>query len=292
MKRFVAALVALVFVAGCENIDDLSAKPRPIGEFALGYNVVVAPNLVVGPASREVEKDVWIKAMKSAIDERFSRYEGDQLYHFGISLEGYVLAQPGLPVVLAPKSVLILKVTVWDDAAGQKLNAEPEQLTVLETLDGETIVGSGLTKTAEEQMETLSVNAAKLIQRWITRKHFEEQWFKKRKDVPQTSPEQSVAVANVAPAAKPAVTAPSTATDTSRAAVAVKPAAAATADQAETEAAMAVAPTTTTTEPEANSAAPVKAGAAAATLEFKQPNAEQNPADNATAETEAAPEVN
>jgi len=51
---------------------------------------------------------------------------------------------------------------------------------VLESLDGDTIVGSGLTKTAEEQMETLSFNAAKLIQRYITRQHRSEQWFKRK----------------------------------------------------------------------------------------------------------------
>ena len=51
---------------------------------------------------------------------------------------------------------LIFKLTVWDDAAGKKLNDEPEQITVLENLDGDTIVGSGLTKSAEEQLQSLS----------------------------------------------------------------------------------------------------------------------------------------
>lgn len=180
MYRFFLALTALAFVAACENIDDLSAKPKPIGEFALGYNVVVAPNIVMGPASREANDEEWIAAVKKAVDDRFNRYDGNQLYHFGISLDGYVLAQPGLPVVLSPKSVLILKLTVWDDAEGKKLNEEPEQITVLESLDGETIIGSGLTKTAEEQMDTLAFNAAKLIQRYITRQHRENQWFKRK----------------------------------------------------------------------------------------------------------------
>ena len=31
--------------------------------------------------------------MEAAIEERFSRYDGDSLYHLGISVEGYVLAQ-------------------------------------------------------------------------------------------------------------------------------------------------------------------------------------------------------
>ncbi len=182
MFRFFALLVVVLGLSACEDINDLSKPPAPIGEFSLAHNVVVAPNLVMGPASREASNEAWTEAVKKAVDERFSRYDGDQHYHFGISLEGYVLAQPGLPVVLSPKSVLILKLTVWDDAAGKKLNEEPEQITVLENLDGETIVGSGLTKTADEQMKTLAENSAKLIQRWITREHRTKQWFKRTQE--------------------------------------------------------------------------------------------------------------
>jgi hypothetical protein len=196
MLRFVMAAVALLFVAGCENIDDISAKPRPIGEFALGHNVVVSPNLVMGPLSREISDEQWIASVTKSIDDRFSRYDGDQLYHFGVSLEGYVLAQPGVPLVLAPRSVLIMKVTIWDDAAGEKLNAEPRQLTILERVDGGTVVGSGLTKSAEEQLESLSFNAAKEIQRYIEREHRSKRWFQRRPGTgAKTSADEADAVA-------------------------------------------------------------------------------------------------
>ena len=195
MFRFFIILLAAAFLAACENIDDISGKPAPIGEFALGHNVVVAPNLVMGPASREASDEDWIASVTKAIGDRFSRYEGEQLYHFGVSLEGYVLAQPGIPILLSPKSALILKLTVWDDAAGVKLNEEPEQITVLENLDGDTVIGSGLTKTADEQMLALSENAAKLIQRWITRQHRQEKWFKQRGDatpeIAEETPEET-----------------------------------------------------------------------------------------------------
>ncbi len=183
MFRFFALLIAVVSLSACENIDDISGKPAPIGEFALAHNIVIAPNLVKGPVSRDASKEEWIASVTKAIDSRFSRYDGDQLYHFGISLEGFVLAQPGIPLVLSPKSALIFKITVWDDAAGKKLNEEPEQLTVLESLDGDTIVGSGLTKSAEEQIQALSENAAKVIQRYITRMHRQEKWFKRRPEL-------------------------------------------------------------------------------------------------------------
>ena len=178
MLRAVCLTVLLTFVAACTNSNDLDQAAVPLGDFALGYNVVVAPNMVKGPVSREATKEQWIASLTKSIDDRFSRYDGPKLYHFGVSVEGYVLAEPGIPLVFSPKSALILNLTVWDDAAGKKLNPEPQQVTVLESLSGETMVGSGLTQSAEQQMENLSKNAAKLIQNYLVKMMREEKWFK------------------------------------------------------------------------------------------------------------------
>jgi len=94
-----------------------------------------------------------------------------------VSVEGYVLAIPGVPVVASPKSALILNVTVWDDAAGRKLNDDPELVTVLETISPRTVIGSGLTQSKEVQMEHLSRNAAKLIESWLNRQNDNLGWF-------------------------------------------------------------------------------------------------------------------
>ena len=83
---------------------------------------------------------------------------------------------PGVPLVASPKSALIIRVTAWDDA-GKKLNAEPEQVTVVESISGETVLGSGLTQSKETQMRNLSRNAAKLIQNWLVREHAANGWF-------------------------------------------------------------------------------------------------------------------
>ncbi|MEO0504044.1 MAG: hypothetical protein AAFZ14_12020, partial [Pseudomonadota bacterium] len=83
----------------------------------------------------------------------------------------------GVPLVLSPKSALILNLTVWDDAAGKKLNEEPQQITVLETFGTGTIVGSGYTLSAEEQLVQLSQNAAKSVERYLVRQMKEEGWF-------------------------------------------------------------------------------------------------------------------
>ena len=175
MRRLFTILFAVLSLSACVK-NDLSEPPPDLGNFLLGHNVVVAPDLVMGPLSREADKDKFIAAVKEAVDDRFSRHDGDKYYHFGVNLSGYVLAQPGIPVVLAPKSILIFTLTVWDDEANAKLNSKPEQITVLETLSGDTIVGSGLTKSPEQQMEALAYNAAKAIEKYLreNRKWFDE----------------------------------------------------------------------------------------------------------------------
>ena len=170
-------LFALGLVAACTNPNDLDETPAYLGNFHLGHNVVVAPNLVKGPASREATKEEWIDAVTKAMTDRFGRYDGTRLYHLGVSVEGYVLALPGVPVVASPKSALILNVTAWDDAAGRKLNDEPHMVTVVESFSTNTLLGSGLTQSREKQMENLSRNAAKLIQNWLVQQNNEFGWF-------------------------------------------------------------------------------------------------------------------
>lgn len=176
MRRFMA-LLGLLAATACTNANDLDEEPAYLGNFQLGHNVVVAPNLTKGPASREASKEEWTEAVTKAITDRFGRYEGTKLYHLGVSIEGYVLAVPGLPVVASPKSALILNVTVWDDAAGKKLNDKPHLVTVMETISGNTIFGSGLTQNKQVQMTNLSRNAAKLIERWLDTQNDNHGWF-------------------------------------------------------------------------------------------------------------------
>jgi hypothetical protein len=166
MIRVFAAL-ALCLVAACSGRTDLDEPPVPLGNFALGHNIVVAPHPYKGPASREAEPDEWIAAVRNAIAARFERYEGGKLYHLGVSVDGYVLAVPGVPLVLAPKSALIVNVTLWDDAKGTKVNPEPERMIVLESISEKTLISSGLTQSKEEQMANLSYNIAKQIERWL-----------------------------------------------------------------------------------------------------------------------------
>lgn len=167
----------LGLVAGCTNPNDLDQPAVDLGDFRLGHNIVIAPKMEKGPLSREKSKEEWTAAVQARIAERFDRYEGEKLYHFGVSLEGYVLAQPGIPIVASPKSALIMRITVWDNAANKKLNEKAHQIIVFEQLSGEQVIGSGLTQSADQQLENLSKNAAKMIELWLVRQKAEEGWF-------------------------------------------------------------------------------------------------------------------
>ncbi|KPA20575.1 hypothetical protein shim_31780 [Shimia sp. SK013] len=167
MIRLAICVAALVALASCTAPSGpVTDQKRDLGDFVLGHNIVVAPQFQKGPLSREASKDAFIASMKNAIDSRFGRYDGDRVVHFGINISGYVLAQNGVPLVLSPKSALIITVTAWDDRAGGKFNEEAREFVVLEsfTTFG---VSSGMTMTAEEQMDNLTFNAAKQIETWI-----------------------------------------------------------------------------------------------------------------------------
>ena len=174
MTRFFAAIALLLGLAACSDFNDLNELPPPMGRFLLGHTVVVVSNPEKGPLSREASDEEWKASLETAIKERFGRYDGDKYFHIAVKLEGYVLAQPGIPVVASPKSVMVISVTIWDDEKQAKLNEEPEVITVFERLSGETAISSGLTQSKEQQMLNLSRNASLKIQEWMLE---HPEWF-------------------------------------------------------------------------------------------------------------------
>ncbi|MBO9400073.1 hypothetical protein [Shimia sp. R9_3] len=169
MGRIGMCLAALAVLVSCgARSTEVTSEKLDLGDFTMGHNIVVAPDLQKGPLSRELPKEQWIASMKNAVDARLGRYDGERLVHFGINLSGYMLAQRGVPVLLSTKSALILTVTAWDDRAGAKFNEEPREIIVLESFGSGTVVtSSGFTMTAEEQLENLTFNAAREIERWM-----------------------------------------------------------------------------------------------------------------------------
>lgn len=168
--RLPLILTAALALAACETRTGIDAPPQSLSSFKLGHAVVVAKDATKAPISRDATPEQWEASMTKAVKDRFSRIEGTEYYHLGINVDGYALAPPGVPLVVSPKSVVIVSVTLMSDKdGGRKINAKPEQLTVFESLSGDTVIGSGLTKTAEEQMENLSFNTALAIEDWLAK---------------------------------------------------------------------------------------------------------------------------
>lgn len=197
--RLFALGLGLTFLVACQT-NDLAEPAVPLGDFALGLNIAVADNVQKVPISRDASKEEWIAAVQKAIADRFGRYEGNKLYNIGISIDGYALAPPGVPLVLKPKSVLVITANIWDDKAQKKLNEKGKQLTIFEHMSAETVIGSGVTQNKQKQMEILAYNAAKSVENWLLEN---PEWFGMTKaDVKANAAAKA--------AAKPAVPGPAT----------------------------------------------------------------------------------
>lgn len=201
-KRILAVGLSLALLGACQK-NDLKEPPVPLGDFALGLNIVVADNVQKVPISRDTTPQAWEASVKKAVQDRFGRYQGTKLYNIGISVDGYALAPPGIPLVLKPKSVLVVTANIWDDAAQKKLNPEGKQFTIFEKLSPETFIGSGITQSKQKQMEVLSYNAAKKVEGWLLE---HPEWFglpPLPKHKPVTPTDVSPAKVQVAPPPAP-----------------------------------------------------------------------------------------
>ncbi|WP_283176082.1 hypothetical protein [Gemmobacter sp. 24YEA27] len=179
--RGFASFALVCSLAACGGKADLNEPPMPFGDFVLGHNIIVADNVQKVPISRDATPEEWQKVMQKAVDDRFGqkRYQGSRIYNIGISVDGYALAPPGIPVVAAPKSVLAITANIWDDAKAKKLNDEGKKFTIFEGLSGESVIGTGLTRTKAQQMEALSYNAVQKIEAWLLE---HPDWFGLTKD--------------------------------------------------------------------------------------------------------------
>ena len=94
---------------------------------------------------------------------------GEHFFHISVVVSGYVLAQPGIPILLSPKSVLILDVFLFDDQTQEKVFEKPTRFTIFESFSTDTLLGTGLTLTAEEQLDDLTTIAVYKISNWLAK---------------------------------------------------------------------------------------------------------------------------
>ncbi|MGB3556470.1 MAG: hypothetical protein WBA25_17715 [Jannaschia sp.] len=152
-------------LSACATPDPLGEEMREMGDFQLGYTVIVSENAKKIPPSRNATPEQWKTVMTSELERRFGRYAGGKDYVIALAIDGYSLAPPGIPVVLTPKSILVVTANVWEANPQVKIGG-PEQIVTFEGADT-LILGSGLVKDAGEQMTTLARNMANKVQSWM-----------------------------------------------------------------------------------------------------------------------------
>lgn len=172
--RAIALFSVLVLSAcGGDPNEDLNETPVAIGDFRLGHVIAFGDNIQRTFYSRELPPDQIERSVSTAIERRLRRYDGDGLYHLGIVLGGIVLAQPGIPTIATPSSQLLIDINIYDNETRQKLNDEPARLRATEG-KWTPLIGSGLARDSEAQLENLSNQIAIQIERWLENN---PQWF-------------------------------------------------------------------------------------------------------------------
>ncbi|WP_164661806.1 hypothetical protein [Tropicibacter sp. Alg240-R139] len=179
MIRILISLACLSFLAACGSTQ-LNEAPENMGAFSARVIHVYTDKAKQWPLSRSAEPSQWNAPMENAMETRLRRYEGGQEYDVAVSLEGYMLAPPGIPVVVNPKSVAVVNVFVYD-VATETFLAKKEQMEIFEDTTGQSVIlGSGHSRTKEEQIAGLSLNIADTIEEWMAKQHAENGWFNKR----------------------------------------------------------------------------------------------------------------
>ncbi len=161
-----AVAAVLLLAAGCTTDLSPDVARQPIGDFRLEHLVVVVEEPFSPAVSRKLSDEVIDAALTEAVEARLGRFDGAGTYSIGIKVSGYVLAPRAIPIIFAPRSQLYLNILAYD-ATPERLNAEPRQLVVNERAGGDTVIGSGYTQSAEEQLAELADNAAIEIEKWL-----------------------------------------------------------------------------------------------------------------------------
>lgn len=182
MRKLLILIAGLATLGACTPtlVDE---APEDLGAFKLRVNYAFADKAVQGPVSRDATPQEWTEAIQKAVDIRLGRYQGTQEYDIGISLEGYMLAPPGIPVIYNPKSTAIVLVNVYD-VSKKKFLAKGKQFQVLEdTTSDSAVVGSGNSRSKQEQMNGLALKVADRVEEWLAEEHKANGWFDTRPDL-------------------------------------------------------------------------------------------------------------
>lgn len=179
MTRILALFSALILLAACGETR-LDEAPEDLGAFQARVTHVYTEKALQWPLSRDADHSEWTAPIENALNTRLRRYAGAQQYDVAVTLEGFMLAPPGVPVLFSPKSAVVVNVFVYD-VANKKFLAKKHQMEIFESTTGESaLLGSGHARTKEQQIQGLAVNIADKVEEWMAENHKEQGWFAPR----------------------------------------------------------------------------------------------------------------
>lgn len=176
MIRILALLTGMALLSACTE-SSVNEPPEELGAFKLRVNYTFAEKAVKGPVSRDATAKEWEIALKDALTSRLGRFDGPQEYDVAVTLEGYMLAPAGIPVLYSPKSTAIVNLFVYDVAQKKYLVKEHQMQVLEDTTQESLVVGSGHSRTKQEQMAGLALKVALRVEDYMAEGHEEHGWF-------------------------------------------------------------------------------------------------------------------
>ena len=176
MFRTLALLASMVLLAACEETQLDEAK-EDLGDFNMRVSFVYTDKALQWPLSRSAEPSEWNEPIERALEARLGRYDGAGKYDVAVTLEGYLLATGGIPVLVNPKSAAVVNVFVYDGTTKSYLVRE-HQMQIFEDTTGESaIIGSGYSRTKAEQIDGLALKIVDGLEEYMAEQHAENGWF-------------------------------------------------------------------------------------------------------------------
>jgi len=202
MFRILALLASMVLLAACEETQLNEAK-EDLGDFNMRVSFVYTDKALQWPLSRAAETSEWNEPIERALEARLGRYTGSGKYDVAITLEGFLLATGGIPVLVNPKSAAVVNVFVYDVSTKTYLLKE-HQMKIFEDTTGESaIIGSGYSRTKAEQIDGLALKIVDGLEEYMAEQHAENGWFNDGESPePVADPESVTAPANPAAVAE------------------------------------------------------------------------------------------
>jgi len=176
MIRILALVATMVLLAACEETK-VNEAPEDLGDFKMRVSFVYTDKALQWPLSRAAKPSEWNEPIERALEARLGRYTGTGKYDVAITLEGFLLATGGIPVLVNPKSAAVVNVFVYDVTTKTYL-AKEHQMKIFEDTTGESaIIGSGYSRTKAEQIDGLALRIVDGLEEYMAEQHAEKGWF-------------------------------------------------------------------------------------------------------------------